>query len=72
MKITKKGASLPCLGNLKNLQFPLMFFMGRWRLKLDTKYVSKRLVFFFEICTSRKNNAKTGRDAANVNFVLFL
>ena len=46
MKITKKGASLPCLGNLKNLQFPLMFFMGRWRLKLDTKYVSKRLVFF--------------------------
>ena len=49
-----------------------MFFMGRWRLKLDTKYVSKGLFFFFEIGTSRKNNAKTGRDAANVNFVLFL
>ena len=48
-KITKKGASLPCLSNLKNLQFPLMFFMGRWRLKLDTKYVSKRLFFFSKL-----------------------
>ena len=23
--------------------------MGRWRLKLDTKYVSKRLVFFSKL-----------------------